>query len=196
MIAIEPAAPAAYATADVAFWLLERMAQEGTMPDMQRLHHLLFLAQSEFEQDDPARRLMPACFVQQGDSILEPNLDRLLKGGIVEPWAPQIDPKALTFLEKFWRKHGIVPAAALRHLAIRRAAAARPAAKPAVPVPAAVPGAAARPRHPAAKPAAAKKSFGDLPPLPPGEEVRFTGDGRAVTRWRPKRRVEDLATKS
>jgi hypothetical protein len=195
MIAIEPAAPAAYATADVAFWLLERMAQEGVTPDLQRLHHLLFLAQSEFETVDAGRRLMPACFVQQGDSILEPNLDRLLKGGIVEPWAPQVDPAALTFLEKFWRKHGIIPAVALRHLAVRRAAAARPPAKPAAPPPPDLPDHKTRPR-PAAKLSAAAKSFGDLPPLPPGEEVRFTGDGRAVTRWRPKRRVEDLATKS
>jgi hypothetical protein len=191
MTAIEPAAPAAFATADVAFWLLERMAQEGTQPDMARLHHLLFLAQCEFAEEGVPGKLMPACFVQSGDSVIEPNLDRLLKGGIVEPWAPQIEPHALSFLERFWRRHSVIPAAALRHLAVRKAAAGRGPEKPA-PKMAAKPA----PAKPVAKASVPKKSFGDLPPLPPGEEVRFTGDGRAVTRWRPKRRVEDLARKA
>jgi hypothetical protein len=50
---------------------------------------------------------------------------------------------------------------------------------------------------PARKPAVARAVNAPTPepefrPLPPGEEVRFTGDGRAVTRWRPRRRLQEL----
>jgi uncharacterized phage-associated protein len=50
----------------------------------------------------------------------------------------------------------------------------------------------ARPgQQPTAKTASVQEAAGHLRAAPPdSQEVRFTADGRSVTRWRPKRRVE------
>ncbi|MCW0231964.1 MAG: hypothetical protein OJJ21_00010 [Ferrovibrio sp.] len=46
-------------------------------------------------------------------------------------------------------------------------------------------------QQPAAKTASVQEAAGHLRAAPPdSQEVRFTADGRSVTRWRPKRRVE------
>jgi len=49
------------------------------------------------------------------------------------------------------------------------------------------------PKRPASPPPVRNNGAVEMKPLPAGEDVRFTADGRAVTRWKPRRRVEELA---
>ncbi len=170
-----PAEYPARTSLDVAFWLLERGARDRAVPDLVRLQYLLFLAQSDY-QARHGQPLMPASFVARAGLPMEPNVDRVLRAGIADPWSPEIDPKALEFLEDAWRRYGALPLGGLQRLVSKSQTpeVAKRAEPPKQPTPPCSNGAV------------------ELKPLPPGEDVRFTADGRAVTRWKPRRRVEDL----
>ena len=179
--------PACRTGLDVAFWLLEKAMLDGAEFSLPRLRWLLYLAQAEFAAAFAGRKLMPATFLALDDGPLEPTIDQVLGSGLNSPWSPEIDGTAQRFLDGFWQKRNMLPTAALQRLAradgayqaaIRKAS--RSEIEFAAPPPRAMPRLA--PVEPSPPP----------PSKPPvdGGDVRFTGDGRAVTRWQPRRRIE------
>ena len=182
--------PACRTGLDVAFWLLERAMLDGAEFSLPRLRWLLYLAQSEFAEDYGGRKLMPATFLALDDGPLEPTIDRVLSSGLNTPWSPEIDDPARRFLDSFWNKRNMLPTPALQRLA-RADNAYQVAIKkaPRSEIDFAGPVSRALPRL---DPVAALPPPPDKPPID-GGDVRFTGDGRAVTRWQPRRRIEPSA---
>lgn len=197
--AMEPKTPATRSAFDVAFWLLERAFGAKSALSQRKLRLLLYVAQGQFAAHHEGRALMPACFVAETDGPDEPNLSLALNAGIAQPWHPELSGVAASFLDEFWLQYGALPLAALERLVAadgvwkavltdtpgsvitleRLAEGYKPRPKPVQTAPV----------EPAPKPVR------QAPPAPTGNPaiVGFTGDGRTVTRWRPKRTVQEAA---
>lgn len=186
--------PASRSALDVAFWLLERAVGDRQAPDLRRLQLLLYLAQAHYAGERAGAKLMPATFVAEADGPIEPTVALVLANGLQNPWPPELSPEVTAYLQRLWRRYGALPAVALQRLIgtdrVWTTALAAGAGTE-IPVDAMqqaylepvksphVPTAPARPKQPA--PEATGEASSDL---------RFTADGRAVTRWKPKRRIE------
>ena len=193
MVAI-PIKPATRSPLDVAFWLLERAVSDRQAPDLRRLRLLLYLAQAHYAGERSAAKLMPATFVAEADGPVEPTVALVLESGLQNPWSPELSNEVIEFLQRLWRRYGALPAVALQRLigADRIWTAALSAG---VGTEIAVD---AMQQAYLDRPKAARPPEGDGPPVEerprptnePTPDVRFTADGRAVTRWMPKRRID------
>jgi uncharacterized phage-associated protein len=185
--------PAAPTSLDVALWLLERGAADGKPPSAERLRWLLYLAQARFAAANNGHKLMPACFVAATDGPIEPTVARTLTAGLAEPWAPELAEDARRYLEQFWRGFGALPETALRRLIAgdetwRRALAYGAGAEIDFATSPREATGALRARTAAAGAASGKMLQREEKTA--GDELRFTADGRLVTRWKPKRRLD------
>ncbi len=201
---------------DIAFWLLERGAGDRSAFGLPKLRWLLYLAQAHYAGQFNGDKLMPATFTAAPDGPIEPTLTLVLQSGLQNPWPPALASDVVQFLDGFWKQFGALPQVALQRiistdavwretlergagseilhadlvLAYRKSAKPpeAPVARPALKVVPQAATAALKPRTKKAKAADPDEWDKPLPPLGGDpKEVRFTADGRAVTRWRPKR---------
>lgn len=186
--------PATRSPLDVAFWLLERAVSERQAPDLRRLRLLLYLAQAHYAGERSGAKLMPATFVAETDGPVEPTIALVLESGLQDPWSPQLADPIVDFLQRFWRRYGALPAVALQRLIgadrIWTAALAAGAGTE-ITVDAMQQAYLDRPktarRRDETAPSAEEQP---RPAKEPTPDLQFTADGRAVTRWRPKRRID------
>lgn len=194
--------PAARSGLDVALWFLIRASEERQRLPMEKLQMLLYFAEAAFSAKHGGRRLIAGQFLAGEAGPYDPTVAVALECGLSAPPQPSIAAEAEALLVALWKQYGAVPTTALTRVAMndgvwqaalkrgincpidpaalrqaympKRKSAVKPAAKPAPQ--------AEQPAIPAAtKPAAARRPEADL---------RFTGDGRLVTRWTPRRRIE------
>lgn len=187
--------PATRSPLDVAFWLLERAVSERQAPDLRRLRLLLYLAQAHYAGERSGAKLMPATFVAETDGPIEPTVALVLESGLHDPWSPQLAEPVDEFLQRLWRRYGALPAVALQRLIgadrIWTAALAAGVGTE-ITVDAMQQAYLDRPKttRPIKKEAAPSAEERPQPELEPNPDIRFTADGRAVTRWKPKRRID------
>ncbi|MGE5538815.1 MAG: hypothetical protein ACM30I_09370 [Gemmatimonas sp.] len=150
-----PAVPVAL---DVALWFLDRARAADTHLPAQKLQNLLYLACIEYERAHEGRPLMPASFVANDISVVEPNLYRLLEEGRprtrIEPVPTAVGPLLLDV----WGRFAHVPVDHLNAL-VRRAMAGVEVEEP-NPAPRAPAGEAAPPAAPASKPISLQTQHG------------------------------------
>lgn len=165
------ASPAARSCLDVAIWFLVRAANERRQLPMQKLQLLLYLAQNAYEARNGGGLLMPAAFVAGEQGPSEPNVALALECGLAAPPEPQIDAGAEPVLAAIWRQYAALPAEALLRVVRNAAAKASPPPVPDTSAP--------------------EDGAGEGAPKPrTHRDLRFTGDGRLVTRWMPRRRLQ------
>lgn len=122
-MAFDPSLPPAVRTSlDIAIWFLDRARADDCHLPFQKLHRLLYLAQSQFAAQTGGL-LMPALFLAEEVGPTEPNLQRLLAGGrpgdiIVETPTGQVRD----FLEGIWQRYAHTPVERLNDLVAKNAA--------------------------------------------------------------------------
>ncbi len=185
---------------DVAVWFEARAEQGGFRLAPLKLQALLYLAQATYAGAKDGRRLMPSLFVAGPVGPVEPNLYVILELGLpnIVPATPSREVEAC--LSHIWRRFGRLSAADLgrlieadgqganrlnevknREIPLSEMAAVYRRLCGAGEVPTDDP-----PPAPAAQPPSL---------VPPDDQpIRFTADGRSVTKWRPKRRVHGPPT--
>ena len=99
---------------DVVLWFSDKALNENEYIQPQKLHRLIFLAQSYYSVAYPGRKLMPATFVTDTFGPVEPTVFHALAYG--RP--PMLDPNPLPdqvaqFLDGIWRRFGGYSADAL-----------------------------------------------------------------------------------
>lgn len=106
----DPSIPPAVRTAlDVAIWFLDRARAEDCHLPFQKLHRLLYLAQSHFAAQTGGM-LIPAIFLAEDMGPTEPNLQRLLADG--RPDEIMIEAptgRIRDFLESVWLRYAHMP---------------------------------------------------------------------------------------
>lgn len=174
---------------DVAFWFEARAERGGLRLAPVKLQALLYLAQASYAAAKDGRRLMPSVFVAGPVGPVEPNLYVILELGLpkIVPAMPSREVEAC--LAHVWRRFGRLSAADLSRLiaadrhAVGKAVKNREISLDEM--------AAAYRRMlgvgavPADEPRPARSE-----PAPAEQPVGITADGRMVTKWRPKRRVD------
>lgn len=186
--------PATRSPLDVAFWLLERAVSERQAPDLRRLRLLLYLAQAHYAGERSGAKLMPATFVADADGPIEPTVALALESGLQDPWPPELSDEVVEFLQRLWRRYGALPAVALRRLInADRIWAAALAAGTGTEITVDAMQQAYLDRPKTIRPPETPSPPAEERPLSakePAPDLRFTADGRAVTRWTPKRRID------
>lgn len=182
---------------DAAAWFEARAGRDRVRVPPLKLQRLLYFAQAFFAARHGGRRLMPAIFVAGDLGPVEPNLYLILEGGLPDLIEPPLAPEVEDCLEDIWRRFGTKDIEELDKL-VETDGLYRPAFEKSKNSEIGLEDMATayrrlgRGRKPAAaKPAARKREA--APPVgtpPEDQEVRFTADGRSVTRWAPKRRVD------
>jgi uncharacterized phage-associated protein len=119
----DPSTPPAARTAlDVAIWFLDRARADDSHLAFQKLHRLLYLAQSLFIAQTGGL-LMPVIFLAEDSGPVEPNLQRLLADG--RPDAITVEAPIGTvrdFLESVWVRYAHMPTERLNELVARNRA--------------------------------------------------------------------------
>jgi hypothetical protein len=156
---------------------------------------LLYFAQATYAGAHNGRQLMPGVFLAGKDGPYEPNIAVALECGLTNPPEPAIAADAVPLLGALWRQYGVLPMAALHRVAQKDGV---------------FPAALERGVNSEIELVAMRKAYGikqqaaettarpkkDSPaqasnkPQRPETDLRFTGDGRLVTRWAPRRRIE------
>ncbi|HUN51820.1 MAG TPA: hypothetical protein VMU42_11910 [Candidatus Sulfotelmatobacter sp.] len=194
--------PAARSGLDVALWFLIRASEERQRVPMEKLQLLLYLAAATFIAKHDGRHLLPGQFVAGAAGPYEPTVALALECGLNNPPQPSIAPEAEPLLLALWNQYGAMPTAALARIAgndgVWQTALQRGAGSP-------IDTAALRQAYGAKRSGTAKASAkGDkaekaaapankakaAATARPEADLRFTGDGRLVTRWAPRRRIE------
>lgn len=122
-MAFDPSLPPAVRTSlDVAIWFLDRARADDSHLPFQKLHRLLYLAQSQFAAQSGGL-LMPALFLAEEQGPTEPNLQRLMAGGrpsdvIVETPTGRVRD----FLDGIWQRYAHMPVERLNDLVAKNAA--------------------------------------------------------------------------
>jgi uncharacterized phage-associated protein len=188
-------APAARSGLDVALWFLIRASEERQQLSMPKLQLLLYFAQATYAGARDGRQLMPGIFLAGEDGPYEPNVAVALECGLANPPEPTMAADVEPLLRALWRQYGALPTAALHRVAandgvwhatlergvnaeieftaMRKAYGIKPPAEEAT----------TRQKRDIAAKAASKPERLET-------DLRFTGDGRLVTRWAPRRRIE------
>lgn len=116
-MSFDPAIPPAARTAlDVAIWFLDRARADDSHLPFQKLHHILYLAQSLFAAQ-MGGILIPAIFLAEELGPTEPNVQRLLAGG--RPDEIMIEAptgKIKDFLESVWGRYAHMPVERMNEL--------------------------------------------------------------------------------
>jgi uncharacterized phage-associated protein len=189
--------PAARSGLDVAIWFLIRASEERQRVPMEKLQLLLYFAEAAFAAKHDGRRLMPGLFLAGETGPYEPNVALALECGLATPPQPTITAEAVAVLAALWKQYGAVPTSALTRVALNDGiwqstlqrginCAIDPAALGQAYVPKQKPAPKAERKIEPKAPAAVKSPAARRPEA----DLRFTGDGRLVTRWAPRRRIE------
>ncbi len=108
---------------DVAFWFADQALNSNEYLQPQKLHRLLFLAQSYYAVAFAGRKLMPAVFIADDMGPIEPNIFRAFSRG-----RPDVDielfmpPEIDSFLRNIWSRFGHLSADRLTRLTKKSAA--------------------------------------------------------------------------
>lgn len=192
--------PATRSTFDVLFWLKAQKWASSQAKEAPFLLKLLYLAQALYAASHKQRKLMPATFLATAAGPIEPDIFLALENNLTirKALSPTVEVEA--FLKSFFdglRDKGMAELDVIlaQDTALRSAAARgrnseitlsemAAAYKRGVPAIAGKDGAA--PLSPSLD--GTGRSILDAAPNSK-QEVRFTADGRSVTRWMPKKRI-------
>ncbi|MBQ8464950.1 MAG: hypothetical protein IJ545_02955 [Alphaproteobacteria bacterium] len=96
--------PVANSSLDVAYWFFNRAEQDNLYLETDKVHHLLFWAQSRYAQSPYYKMLMPCLFLCDDNGFFEPNLKRIFEQG--RPFMPpvQFEASLSKFLEQIWNE--------------------------------------------------------------------------------------------
>jgi uncharacterized phage-associated protein len=98
---------AAKSCLDVAIWFNDRALNDGEYLQPQKLHRLMFLAQSYYTVAYPGRKLMPGTFVTDNFGPVEPTVFHAFAfGRSPHLEANPIPDQATHFLDSIWRRFG------------------------------------------------------------------------------------------
>ncbi len=114
--------PATSTSFDIAIWFLDRARSEDTYLQPRKLQCLLFLAQAHFAAAHDGRPLMPAFFVVDDSSPLDPNVHRTLQNGRPDFVENELGPEIVKFLVSVWGRYKNADALRLDQLITRRGA--------------------------------------------------------------------------
>lgn len=193
--------PLVRSTLDVAIWLIVKAAAERVALDPRRLNLLLYLSQASYAAAHEGAALIPAVFIATEEGPSEPTITLTLQAGLNAPPEPVITDAATLVLDEIWRRYGAMPLTALQRLVAADGAwklvldrnkggeISRDLMRQAYTKP--------KPmrRSTEAGPTPSKPAVGQKRSQPASTGVereplpRFMLDGRAVSRWQPKRRV-------
>lgn len=101
--------PATDCAIHVAYWFFNRAEEDSSFINMDKIQHLLFLAQVNYASKNNMEVLMPCVFICDKDGFNEPSLKCILSQG--RPFMPpvQLGEKVNNFLENIWNKYGSIP---------------------------------------------------------------------------------------
>lgn len=91
---------------DVAQWFINRAMNDGEYLQPRKLHPLMFLAQAYYAVAYNNRLLMPALFVIEDDTPIEPNVYRASAIKRPELELVVVPADAAHFLDSVWRRFG------------------------------------------------------------------------------------------
>ena len=108
--------PATNSSIEVAYWFFDRAEKDDIYLENERLHHLLFLAQSRFAQTHFGQMLMPCLFLCDESGFFEPNIKKMFALG--RPFMPQtqLEDTVATFLENIWKQYGSLSLAQFKQI--------------------------------------------------------------------------------
>lgn len=108
--------PATNSSIEVAYWFFNRAEKDDIYLENERLHHLLFLAQSRFAQTHLGQMLMPCLFLCDENGFFEPNLKKMFALG--RPFMPQtrLEDDISSFLENIWAQYGSLSLAQFKQI--------------------------------------------------------------------------------
>jgi uncharacterized phage-associated protein len=200
--------PAIRSTLDIVLWYEKKAVSAATDLPPQNLQKLLYLSQTLYAARHEGAKMMPATFLATSAGPIEPDVFLILEQGIseIEPVVPSESVKVI--LEEVWDTCGALSIEQLDHMLAYdtafKAASARERNSEILIDEMATSfqsglriaemqdeegtfpdGSSFRPEH---------KSLDAAPSE--AQEVRFTADGRSVTRWTPKRKVSRKEIKS
>lgn len=109
-------APATSSSFDVAYWFFQRAEKENIYLENEKLHNLLFLAQSRYAQLHAQELLMPCVFLCDEHGFFEPTLKRIFTQG--HPYVPPVilERRISSFLEQIWLEYSHLSTAQFRQL--------------------------------------------------------------------------------
>jgi uncharacterized phage-associated protein len=182
------APPALRSSLDAALWLLARADAARAPLSARKLQQLLYLAQALYAGRANGAKLMPATFLASEQGPIEPTVLVALDAGLSVMPKPMVSRSSAAVLEIVWREYGeqttvqlgrLISADGLWRTTLDRAVNGEITAE--------AMRRAYAPARPAAPGMASTRSSTE-------SLIRFTGDGRMVTKWAPKRRVERPAS--
>ena len=112
-------APATSSSLDVAYWFFQRAEKENIYLETEKLHNLLFLAQSRYAQMYSQGILMPCVFLCDEHGFFEPTLKKIFAQG--RPYMPPIilGQRISSFLEQIWLEYSHLSSAQFKQLLMR-----------------------------------------------------------------------------
>lgn len=110
--------PAVSTAIDVALWFLERARAADAHLPAQKLQNLLYLASIAYEREHGAM-LMPAVFVRNEISVVEPNVYRLFEDGRPRVRGESVPLAVQQFLEIVWSRYAHYRATQLNDVVAR-----------------------------------------------------------------------------
>ncbi len=192
--------PVTRSTFDIIHWLKTRTWASGQVSETPFMMKLLYLSQAIYAASHKQRKLMPSTFLSTVSGPIEPDIFLALENNFMirEPLAPstEVEKFLQSFYESFKDKGMIELDLILSQDTAIRSAVARGrnaeimladmASAYRKGIPRLAGGdKATEPVHPYDE-----NGRSDLDAAPnSAQEVRFTADGRSVTRWMPKKRI-------
>lgn len=191
--------PAARSTHDILAWLKAEDWPSRQTENPTHMIRLLYLAQALYAASHKQRKLMPATFLATVAGPMEPDIFLALDSGVTIRSPLKPSPEVVAFLRSFHatlRDFGkaemdilLAKDTALRTAMARGRNSEITTADMAAAYSKGIP-AITRETGGALRPPLSRDGRSDLDAAPnEKQEVRFTADGRSVTRWVPKRRI-------
>lgn len=98
--------PAAESVLDIADWFFKKAETAGIYLEEDKLHPLVFLAQTHYALKYKMRYLVPGLFICDDNGFHEPNLKKILKFGLPLMGKTTLSEQVCAFLELVWQKYG------------------------------------------------------------------------------------------
>ena len=200
--------PAIRSTFDIVAWLEERSGRTGAVLKPPFLMKMLYLSQALYASEHNGAKLMPATFLATDAGPIEPDLFLALEQGIAVDNAVAPADHVEAVLLAVWDAYGeadqdhletalksdtAIKAAKKRgrnsEIQLEEMVEAYPGGT------SAFKGQSRVSQFPDGSPFSVKHSNLDAVPAD-NQEVRFTADGRSVTRWMPKKRISSKDIRS
>ncbi len=99
--------PAVKSALEIANWFFKKAEASKIYLEEDKLHPLMFLAQTHFALKNDMQYLMPGLFVCDNDGFFEPNLKQILEYGMPLMGTPSLPDKINEFLELIWNKYAV-----------------------------------------------------------------------------------------